>query len=126
LPDLHPATAAVLRWFEYDHLPEHLKPISQMLHDVAHEMARRFPDGGAELTAGLRKLLEGKDCLVRVAVAAHETGEASEAEEAESASPSSSTVWAAGQSYANATATYPVATTVPTTATNTIIWNPKQ
>jgi hypothetical protein len=72
LPDLHPATAAILRWFEYDHLPDHLRPVSQMCHDVAHEMARRFPDGGPELTAGLRHLLEGKDAFVRCAVAAHE------------------------------------------------------
>ena len=72
MTNVHPATAAVLRWFEYDHLPEYLKPTSQMAHDMAYEMVRRFPDGGAELTAGLRKLLESKDCFVRCAVDAHE------------------------------------------------------
>lgn len=76
MPDLHPATAAVLRWFDYDHLPPHLQAVSQMCHDVAHEMARRFPDGGPELTAGLRKLLEAKDAFVRVAVLAHGAEEA--------------------------------------------------
>jgi hypothetical protein len=68
MPDLHPATQAVLRWFEYDHLPDRLKPVSQMCHDLAHEMVRRYPAGAAELTTGLRKLLEAKDCFVRAAV----------------------------------------------------------
>lgn len=63
----HPATAGLLRWFEYDHLPAALKPTSQMCHDLAHEMVRRHPDG-PELSAGLRKLLEAKDCFVRAAL----------------------------------------------------------
>lgn len=63
----HPATTGLLRYFEYEHLPEKLRPISQIAHDAAHEMVRRLPDG-PELTAGLRKLLEAKDCFVRAAL----------------------------------------------------------
>ena len=65
--DRHPATTGLLRWFEYDHLPERLQIVSQICHDSAHEMVRQLPDG-PELTTGLRKLLEAKDCFVRAAV----------------------------------------------------------
>lgn len=63
----HPATEAILKFFEYDHLPSSLKPISARCADVAHDMARELD--GPELTAGLRKLLEAKDCFVRAALA---------------------------------------------------------
>lgn len=63
----HPGTAAVAKHFGYAHLPEHLQPISQPCHDLAEEMLRRLPDS-PELTAGLRKLLEAKDCFVRAAL----------------------------------------------------------
>lgn len=65
--DLHPATAAILRYFEYDHLPEPLKHVSSGVHGLAHWMAFRLPQG-PEVTAGLRKLLEAKDCFVRAAL----------------------------------------------------------
>jgi hypothetical protein len=35
-------------------------------HDLAWDNARKFD--GPELTAGLRKLLEAKDCIVRAAL----------------------------------------------------------
>lgn len=60
---IHPATAEILRYFEYDHLPLHLAAISRPVHDLAHGMAQVLE--GPELTAGLRKLLEAKDCFVR-------------------------------------------------------------
>lgn len=63
---MHPATAEILRYFEYEHLPEHLQKVSKPLHDLAHKMAEEFE--GPELTAGLRKLLEAKDCFVRAAL----------------------------------------------------------
>jgi hypothetical protein len=68
MADRHPATVAILRHFEYGHLPDYLKVVSSASHELAHEMADRLPDG-PELTAGLRKLLEAKDCFVRAAVA---------------------------------------------------------
>ena len=64
--DVHPATGQVLRFFDYRHLPPHLQEVSRPLHDIAMEMAYRLE--GPELTAGLRKLLEAKDCFVRAAV----------------------------------------------------------
>ncbi len=63
---MHPASAAILRYFEYDHLPPHLQEISQPFHGLAHDLSERL--SGPELTAGLRKLLEAKDCMVRAAL----------------------------------------------------------
>lgn len=63
---MHPSTEAILRYFEYSHLPHHLAEISEPFHDLAHDMANSLD--GPELTAGLRKLLEAKDCCVRAAM----------------------------------------------------------
>jgi len=63
----HPATTGLLRYFEYAHLPPHLQAVSKPVGDLAHHMADQLPDG-PELTTGLRKLLEAKDCLVRAAL----------------------------------------------------------
>lgn len=65
----HPATEAILEFFEAGHLPEHLASISEPVGALAHWMADALPDD-PELTAGLRKMLEAKDCFVRVAVRA--------------------------------------------------------
>ena len=50
--------------FEYSHLPAHLQAVSKPLCDLARKMDFELPDG-AEKDAGLRKLLETKDCFVR-------------------------------------------------------------
>lgn len=63
----HPATAALLRHFTHEHLPPLLQTVSKPCGDLAREMADVLPDG-PELTAGLRKLLEAKDCFVRAAL----------------------------------------------------------
>lgn len=63
----HPSTTHVLRYFEYDHLPERLQEYSAPFAELAHEVVGHLSDG-PELTAGLRKLLEAKDCIVRAAV----------------------------------------------------------
>lgn len=63
---MHPSTAAILRYFEHDHLPVELQEISAPFWSLAHEMAVKLD--GPELTAGLRKLLEAKDCMVRAAL----------------------------------------------------------
>lgn len=65
--DRHPATQGLLKFFEFAHLPEHLQAISQRCAILAAEMTGRLPDG-PELTTGLRKLLEAKDCFVRAAL----------------------------------------------------------
>ena len=67
----HPGTTGLLRYFAYDHLPEHLRSVSPPAHALACQMARELPDG-PELTAGLRKLLEAKDCFARAALDASE------------------------------------------------------
>ncbi|MFF3511563.1 hypothetical protein [Streptomyces sp. NPDC002573] len=63
----HPSTTHLLRYFEYSHLPERLQAFSAPFSELAHSVVGYLPDG-PELTAGLRKLLEAKDCIVRAAV----------------------------------------------------------
>lgn len=57
-------TAAILQHFEYEHLPPDLQEVSAPICEMAHDMDKSLPDC-AEKSAGLRKLLEAKDCLVR-------------------------------------------------------------
>lgn len=57
----------ILKYFAYEHLPERLQTISKPIGDMAREMAQKLPPG-PELSAGLRKLLEAKDCLVRASL----------------------------------------------------------
>lgn len=58
----------ILRFFAYEHLPDFLqkisRPISRPICELAEEMDEILPNG-PEKTAGLRKLLEAKDCFVR-------------------------------------------------------------
>ncbi|MFJ2702964.1 hypothetical protein ACIO3R_07165 [Streptomyces sp. NPDC087428] len=67
MTERHPGTTHLLRYFEYGHLPPHLKTVSKPCGDLAQQLADALPDG-PELTAGLRKLLEAKDCFVRAAL----------------------------------------------------------
>ena len=57
----------ILQYFKYEHLPEKLKAVSQPFCDIAYEMAASLPYN-PETSAGLRKLLEAKDCAVRAAL----------------------------------------------------------
>jgi len=59
----HPALLAVLQFFAYGHLPEHLREVSRPFCELANKIA----DGpqNAEATVALRKLLESKDAAVR-------------------------------------------------------------
>jgi hypothetical protein len=54
----------LLKFFTAEHLPAELRVISEPIGQLAWEMAERLPQN-AELTTGLRKLLEAKDCFVR-------------------------------------------------------------
>lgn len=63
----HPATQQIMRHFRYDHLPARLAVASAPCAQLALTMVETVPDG-PELTAGLRKLLEAKDCFVRAAL----------------------------------------------------------
>ena len=66
----HPSTTAILKFFEYEHLPPHLGEISRDFWVLAHTMADKLSGTphGAELTTGLRFLLMSKDCMVRAAL----------------------------------------------------------
>jgi len=64
----HPAVEHILQFFEYEHLPDGLRMPSTACRLVAHNMAANLPHN-PELTAGLRKLLEAKDCFVRAMLA---------------------------------------------------------
>lgn len=64
MPSVHNPADPIIKYFKYDHLPEHLQPVSKALGEVAEEMNRVIPEG-PEKSAGLRKLLEAKDCFVR-------------------------------------------------------------
>jgi hypothetical protein len=57
----------LLRFFEYSHLLPELEETARPFHLLAEEMSRTLPVC-AETTAGLRKLLEAKDCFVRAAL----------------------------------------------------------
>lgn len=66
--ELGPQTTAILRFFAYDHLPEGpLRDTSRSVASAAYWLASYLPEG-PELTTGLRKLLEAKDCFVRCAL----------------------------------------------------------
>lgn len=63
----HLGTLHLARYFAWSHLPPHLAEVSRPVCEVMTELVAVLPDG-PELTAGLRKLLEAKDCLVRAAL----------------------------------------------------------
>ncbi len=54
----------LMRFFKFDHLPDNLKGVSGECFSLACKMDAILPES-AEKTAGLRKLLEAKDCFVR-------------------------------------------------------------
>lgn len=56
-----------IKYFAYAHLPPRLQAVSKPLGDVAQMLETLLPDG-PEKSAGMRKLLEAKDCFVRAAV----------------------------------------------------------
>lgn len=55
---------SLMRFFQYDHLPEHLQSVSRPFSQLAKQLDKKLPDG-AEKTVALRKLLESKDAGVR-------------------------------------------------------------
>jgi hypothetical protein len=61
------AQDAILRFFHYAHLPPTLQARSAPFCALARQIVDTTPRN-AERTAGLRKLLEAKDCIVRAAL----------------------------------------------------------
>lgn len=59
----HPGVSAMMKFFEFSHLPERLQAVSKPFGELA-EFIANGPQN-AETTVALRKLLEAKDCAVR-------------------------------------------------------------
>jgi hypothetical protein len=59
---IHPATAALLRNFRYDHLPAHLQEVSKPFHDLAQRLAETL--SGPEVTRALGDLWDAKNWAV--------------------------------------------------------------
>lgn len=59
----------IIRWFETDHLPQHLAIVVQEMGEVARWLDEKLPEGAEKATA-LRKLLEAKDAAVRATIEA--------------------------------------------------------
>ena len=57
----------IIRYFAFAHLPAHMQGVSMPVGQLAEQLERLLPDG-PEKSAGMRKLLEAKDCFVRSAL----------------------------------------------------------
>ncbi len=57
-------TDKLMRYFNYQHLPENLQAVSKKFYDTAKFINQELPDNDEAMEA-LRKLLEAKDCAVR-------------------------------------------------------------
>lgn len=67
----------IMRFFEFAHLPNHLQGVSGDVYNLACSMDAQLPES-AEKSAGMRKLLEAKDCFVRAALPPSEPKPATE------------------------------------------------
>lgn len=56
-----------MKFFDFEHLPPHLRAVSAPICELADEIENSIPEG-PEKDAGLRKLLEAKDCFVRASI----------------------------------------------------------
>ena len=54
----------MMKWFEYQHLPDHLQVVSIKFYEIACSVCA-IVEPGPERTVALRKLLEAKDAAVR-------------------------------------------------------------
>lgn len=54
----------MLQFFAWEHLPPHLQEVSKHFMGIANMVIASLPRN-PERSAGLRKLLEAKDCAVR-------------------------------------------------------------
>ena len=70
--DRHPGVRDICRWLDSSHhtKPGRARDVARSFEAGAAGLLTMLPEDSPELTAGLRKLLEAKDCLVRAAIAA--------------------------------------------------------
>lgn len=66
-PKAIPVPSPILKYFASAHLSAKLQEISRPFGELAEHLDRTLADG-PEKSAGLRKLLEAKDCAVRAAL----------------------------------------------------------
>lgn len=59
--------STTIKYFAFAHLPPKLQAVSKPLGELAEKLETLLPDG-PEKSAGMRKLLEAKDCFVRCAL----------------------------------------------------------
>lgn len=62
-----PQGSTTAKYFAFGHLPPHLQLASKPLGELAELLEQLLPNG-PEKSAGMRKLLEAKDCFVRAAL----------------------------------------------------------
>ena len=67
-------SAEIMRWFEFEQLPEHVQKYSMPFGKLAAWVEENIP-ASDERTACLRKLLEAKDAGVRAALPPKNPGE---------------------------------------------------
>jgi hypothetical protein len=60
-----PAYERLLRYFGWEYLPARLQSVSAPFDVLVRQILPVVPDNHAEVTVGLRKLLEAKDCFER-------------------------------------------------------------
>lgn len=56
--------STTIKYFKWAHLRPDLQEVSKLIGEVAVKLEAMLPDS-AEKSAGMRKLLEAKDCFVR-------------------------------------------------------------
>ncbi len=72
--DRHPAVVTLAGYFDAGRFPDPFGPIAAELEHTARTMLEAIPDH-PELTVGLRKLLEARECFMRAAREAAERGD---------------------------------------------------
>jgi hypothetical protein len=67
--DRHPSIQAIMRWLEPNiNLPADQYDVAEHCKKLAGTIMNLVPQDSPELIAGLRKLLEAKDCFVRASL----------------------------------------------------------
>ena len=70
----HPSVKQIARWLDWEDIPfGRGRGIAKSLGELGQEVINMLPDD-PELVAGLRKLVEARDCFVRAAIADAEHG----------------------------------------------------
>lgn len=69
LQEVPPMPTTTIKYFSSQHLPAKLQAVAIPVAELADFMEQALPDG-PEKSAGMRKLLEAKDCFVRAALEA--------------------------------------------------------